>query len=361
VGIFDALTGDAGHASADNTRNTLAALWPQLVGNSSATYDSAGNLLTTGFNNARTDLGTGYGAATGAINNGATGALNFLDSGTLSALQQLTQGRTDLTANGGAFQPLSDLAGKFGAGANLYGDAVGVNGPEGAARATSAFQKGPGYDFTLDQGIGSLSRLANASGKLVGGNTNRDAINYATGLANNTYQQWLTNLSPYNQLTLSATQGAATGNAGINNNLASLDTTTAGLLDSSGRAKAGISTQQGGSLADIASRYYGGIAGLDTSQGGALAGNAIAGNQNAQGITGSLLQPWLGSFKTDADASNAASANSLNLGMNVAKLAAGAAAGGMGGNPFASGAAGGSGNGSMYPSASFLQNGMNWG
>jgi hypothetical protein len=316
MGIFDALTGDPVHAAQDSTRNYLGTLQNNLAGASNIVYPQAGNLLKDAYGNAQTNLGTGYGAATGAINQGAGSALDYLGQGNTAA-----QGT--LQANGGAYQPLTDLAGRYGQGAGLYADALGINGAGGNQRATGAFQAGPGYEFALNQGIDAVNRRANAGGMLQGGNANRSAIDYATGLANKEYGGWLDRLSGYNNLELGATQGAAAGNQA--NNLA-----IAGLQNTGGQNKAQIATGQAGNLADIARSYYGGLAGLDTAGGTAQAGNLIGGRKNIQDIGLNIAPHFTNTYQRDADADMAASKNTLGLGMSLASLAAGGL-GSMGG------------------------------
>lgn len=336
--FMDVLTGSAGHEAAQNQRNVLGTIIPNLATTGQAGFAQAGDALRTGFAGARDQLGQGYGAATGAINQGAGGALGYLDQGQQGALGQLGQARGDLTANGGAYAPLSALASQYGQGAGLYADSLGINGAGGNQRARSAFDAGPAYNWQMDQGISALARKANASGQLVGGNADRDAIDYASNLAKTSYGDWQNRLSAYNPLQLQATSGAATGNAGINSSLANLGVAGAGLLNSGGRDRAGIATGQGNSLADLANRYYGGQAGLDTAEGGALAGNAIGGAQNWQGVFQNALPQWNGTFQQDAKATNDAGTNQINLGMNLAKLGVGAAAGGAFGGMFGGGA-----------------------
>lgn len=249
-----------------------------------------------------------------------------------------------MTANGGAYAPLSDLATQFGKGSGLYADALGINGAEGNSRAVDAYHAAPGYQNTLNTGIDSLARLANASGQGFGGNTNRDAIKFAENTANGDYNNWLSNLSGYNNLQLGATSGAATGNAGVNSNVANI-------LNTGGQNKAQIATGQGANLSDLAKSYYGGLAGLDTSQGGALASNAT-GATNTINSADLNLAPQIGKTYNDAAAAQTAGSGNLwNFGLNVAKLAAGGAGG----------AAGGGGGSSFLPSSSFLSNGMSWG
>ena len=77
--------------------------------------------------------------------------------------------RTDLEGARSAFAPLSGLAQKYGAGTDLYLDALGVNGAGGKDRASAAFRTGPGYEFTLDQGLNALNRRRAAGGMLDSG------------------------------------------------------------------------------------------------------------------------------------------------------------------------------------------------
>jgi hypothetical protein len=390
--LLDALTGGPGQQAAIQQQGAIASLYPALNQSNATAHDQAQQYLTTGYNNAagnlgtgftgaRSDigsgfdaaqnaLGTGYGASTGAINAGAGGALGYLGQGTQGALGQLGQARDALTANGGAYSPLTALAGQYGQGANLYADSLGINGAQGNQNAVNAFQTGPGYEFARNQGIDAITRAANASGGL-GGNSLKDTISYGQGLANQEYGNWQNKLAPYNQLQLGATQGAAAGNQAINSGVANTYGAGANLLDSSGRAQAGVATGQGNSLSDLARQYYGGmgqlstsrgaslgsldtgqgsaLAGLDTGQGSALAGNSLDNAKGFQNITTGLLNPYLDTYKQQANAANAASKNQLDLGMNLAKLAVSAGTGmpmggGGGGGSFAGDLTGFSGN-----------------
>lgn len=331
MALFDALTGAAGHQAVANQQQTLGSIIPNLATTGQAGYAQAGDALKQGFAGARTDLGQGYDAAGNAIRTGATGALDFLNQGQQGALGQLGQARDTLTMGGGAYAPLSALADTYGKGANLYADALGINGAGGNQRAVDAFQRGPGYQAGLDTGLDAITRHANAAGGL-GGNSLRDTVKFGTDYSNQDYGNYLNRLSAYNPLQLQATQGAAAGNQANNTTLAGLDVTGANLLNSGGQNRAQISQQQGGSLSELARSYFGGLAGQDTAQGGALAGNAIGGAQNWQNVFQNALPQYNDTFKQDAKASTDASTNSLNLGMNLAKLLA-SGAGSMGGLP----------------------------
>lgn len=339
--FLDVLTGAPGHEAAQNQRNTLGAIVPNLALTGQEGYRQAGDFLRGGFNTARNDLTAGYGQSTDAIRAGATGALDYLNQGQQGALGQLGQARSDLTANGGAFAPLSDLASRYGQGSALYSDALGINGPQGNQNAVSAFQAGPGYDFALNQGIDAINRKRNAAGSLVGGNADRDAQVFGQGLANQEYGSWLNRLQGFQPLELSATQGAATGNQQNANTLANLGVAGSNLLNTGGQNRASVASGQGNSLADLANRFYGGLAGNDVASGNALAGNAIGGAQNWQGVFQNALPQFNNTFQQDAKATNDAGANQINLGMNLAKLAVGAAGGGGFGLPNFTGPAAG--------------------
>jgi len=94
---------------------------------------------------------------------------------------------------------------------NLYGDAIGLNGAEGNARATDAFHTGPGYGFALDQGTQAALRGASAAGMLNSGNTLTALTQFGQGLADQEYGSWLDRLNGVSGQGLSAAGGQAQG------------------------------------------------------------------------------------------------------------------------------------------------------
>lgn len=122
-------------------------------------------------------------------------------------------------------------------GTALYDDALGLNGADGSARATGAFQTNPGYGFQLDQGLQALDRRRSAGGSFQSGGADIDTMTYATGLADQSFGGWLDRLGDYEN-TLN------TGNAGMAgglNNLANLATGTAAQkLGHAGEVTSGI-------------------------------------------------------------------------------------------------------------------------
>lgn len=351
MSIFDIFTGAPQAQAAADTRNYITGTQTNLINSNNAARDAASAYINQGYGNADLTLAQGYGAASGAINNGASGALGYIGQGAQGALGQLGQARSDLTANGGAYQPLSDLAGRYRQGSDLYNNALGVNGAAGSTAARSAFTAAPDYQYTLNAGLDAIDRRANAAGMLAGGNTNRSAIDYATNAANQGWDSWLNRLAGQQAGELTATSGAAAGNQANNQSLAALGTTGANILNTAGQNQAGIAVGQGTSLADLAKGYYGGVANNDIGQGGSLAQTALGANNSNQAAVLNLTPGYTKTYSDAANAQTAGSGNLWNLGLNVAKLATGGAGS----------SAGGGSSSAFLPSASFLQNGMSWG
>jgi len=139
---------------------------------------------------------------------------DFLGLNKGQATQQAAQknqqllGNLDTTGTGyltdalGNSQSVMDLGQR---GAGLYADALGVNGSTGNANATAAFQHSPGYQQAVDEGTQAIMRTADARGGLGGGQVGIDLGKYVTGAANQDYNNWLSDLQPYNSLDVTGT------------------------------------------------------------------------------------------------------------------------------------------------------------
>jgi hypothetical protein len=138
-----------------------------------------------------------------AAKQGKKDAYSQLDTGTQQAVSAYQAG----------LSPYQSLFTTGQSGYNAYADATGANGPAGMARALAAFQTSPGYQFSRDQGIQSIDRNRAAQGMLASGNTDTDIADFVTGLANQEWQNYVSNLSPF----INAAQGAAGGIAGQEN------------------------------------------------------------------------------------------------------------------------------------------------
>jgi hypothetical protein len=187
-----------------------------------------------------------------------TEGMGYLDAGKTGAIDALN------TA-GGYYAPLTA---KYGAGTDLYLDSLGVNGADGNARATSAFQTNPGYDFAVNQSLDALDRRAASRGMLASGNNTIDTLNTVHGLANNEYKGWQQNLAGL----INPEMQATSGQAGVAGNIAGVYTN-----DAQNRVN--------------------------------LAGGVATGQNNAQ--------------TQGANAQMQGSANALNLGLNLARLGTG--------------------------------------
>jgi hypothetical protein len=129
-------------------------------------------------------LGLNKGKATSKAakqNMGIIDALNPVGQGYLQQATDNSQSYLDQTQKG----------------ASLYSDALGINGADGTARASSAFTSAPGYDYTLNQGLDAVMRKASAMGRVGSGNTSADLVSYATNEANKNYGSWLDRLGGY--------------------------------------------------------------------------------------------------------------------------------------------------------------------
>jgi hypothetical protein len=233
---------------------------------------------------------------------------NYLTQGK-ARLDSGYSGAKDYLSNAlSAYTPLADLASKYSSGTDMYLNALGLNGQSGADSATAAFQKGPGYDFTLNSGLDAINRRRAAGGMLDSGNADQDATKFATGLADQTYGSWLDRLSGVNQNALSATGATAAGQAGAYGSLADLENNAAmnevGLLGNatSGFASANNTEAQGkaagaknllGAGMSLASLALGGVGGGIGGIGGGM-GSALGSMGITYGSPGSRLSNLYG-------------------------------------------------------------------
>ena len=252
--------------------------------------------LNTGAGNANTALSTGYGAATNAINAGYGAGSNLLSS-------NYTQSIAPYLQNYGQAQ----------GGVNQLGNVLGLNGAAGSNSALQTLQNTPGYQFQQQQGDNSINAAAAANGTLNSGDQLLALSNYNQGLAGTTYNNYVSQLTPYLGASNVAAGGIASGYQGLGQGLAGLSTgaanTQAGLATGLGGAQAGIATGLGSATAaqqdqeaqmgwqlgtgtgnananaDLAGltasgnfwNALGGLGGMKTSGGGTVGGNAISG------------------------------------------------------------------------------------
>jgi len=202
-----------------------------------------------------------------------------------AALDQGYQRASD--AYGQAASTLGNLASSYGAGSTMYQNALGLNGTAGSDAAKSAYTTSPGYTFNMDQGLQALDRTRAVNGTLASGNADTDAMKFASGLASQDYNNWLSNLSSLDTKRDAATTAqagtyGALGSAGLQTGAtkANLAATTA-----AGIGQAGANGLMAGQQAS-ANRFGAMLGGAQLLGQGI---GALAGNGNALGNIGKNL------------------------------------------------------------------------
>jgi endosialidase-like protein len=211
-------------------------------------------------------LNAGYNQASGSINQGI-GAIN---SGYTAALQPFTQNYNQAQGGVTALQ-----------------NVLGLNGPQGNASATQALQATPGYGFQANAGNAAINAQAAATGQNASGNQALALQKQGQGLADTTYNQYVSQLEPF----LGASATAASGIGGVNTGQANALAGQYGSL-----ANLGYQTQTGignaNANADLAGlSASGNILGAIGGIGGALLGGPLGG-----ALGGSLGSMFGGSF-----------------------------------------------------------------
>lgn len=94
------------------------------------------------------------------------------------------------------------LQGRIEAGDDAIGEMRRQLGLDPGGADFSAFRESPGYQFALEEGQRAIEGTAAARGRVLSGDAVRSAVDYATGLADQTYNQY------FNRLTELAGMGA---------------------------------------------------------------------------------------------------------------------------------------------------------
>jgi hypothetical protein len=149
---------------------------------------------------------------TGAQRDAANSQIAGINAGIGDLTKSFGQGRGALQTNYAAgLQPFMQDYTQAMRGGTALGNALGLNGPEGNAAAVAAFQNNPGYQFQKQQGMDAILANQAKSGQLASGNTNLDLMKYGTGLADQSWGQYISNLQPY----LNQENQAASGIGGL--------------------------------------------------------------------------------------------------------------------------------------------------
>jgi hypothetical protein len=249
MGIFDIFSAGPGEKAAQDQQNALNAAYAQYA----ALNQQAQNQLTQQF---------GQGQA--AINQ------YFPQAG--QALQ------TNYTAG---LQPAQAAAASTQAGTDQLLRALGIAAPGGGGQPggqdMQALLAGtPGYQFALDQGTQNVMRNQAASGSLGSGGSDAALLNYGTGLANQTYNQYIQSLLPFLQQNTATTGNVLQGYGNLGNQLSNVNTGQ-GLALQQGAQNLG--TGLAGLTGNLGSAAYGTQAGIGNAQAqGDLAGQKASAN-----------------------------------------------------------------------------------
>lgn len=229
------------------------------------------NQAVTGVQGAADAANAGYGRGITALNQGYGQANQAAQQGYTQGISTLNQGYDQAR---GYQQPFySQGTGALSEMSNL----LGLGGTEAANEAISRFQTSPGYQFQMEQGVGALDRSAAARGGLYSGAQGKALTEYGQGLANQEYNNRIS------QLAGMAGMGQSAGN-----NLTSL-------AANQGQMGGQMAVNQGLTAADLAAQRGQGISSLNINQGltaggyqGALADLLLGGNsqRNAIRLTG---------------------------------------------------------------------------
>jgi Chaperone of endosialidase len=187
-------------------------------------------------------LNAGNSAATGNINSGI-GAIN--------------------TGYSAALQPFLQNYGAASAGQTQLGNVLGLNGQSGNQSALNALRNTPGYQFQQQSQDATVNAQAAASGMNASGNQLLALNKVNQGLADSTYNQYVSQLQPF----LGASNAAAGGIANVNTGQANA---TAGQYDTLAGLNYGTQTGIGNANANAD------LAGLTQSQNILGAGMNIA-------------------------------------------------------------------------------------
>lgn len=153
-------------------------------------------------------------------NNNAQAAANAQIQGLQNAQTlgtgAINQGSADLsTYFGQALSPYTTNYGQAQQGTQALLNALGLGGASGNSSALTALQNTPDYQFTLDQGAQNVLRNSAATGTTASGATLNALQAQGQGTAQQTYNNYVSQLSPF----LGASNTAASGIANVNTGL----------------------------------------------------------------------------------------------------------------------------------------------
>lgn len=146
----------------------------------------------------------------------AQAQISGLQSGNAQATGNINSGINTLNSTyGAALQPFLANNATANAGTTQLGNVLGLNGAPGDASALQTLQATPGYQFQQQSQDATVNAAAAANGTLNSGNQLLALNNVNQGLAQSTYNNYVSQLQPY----LGASNAAAGGIAGVQTGL----------------------------------------------------------------------------------------------------------------------------------------------
>jgi hypothetical protein len=283
------------------------------TGRSDLTTQSAAGLAAVEAQKAIAEQAIRSGTTSGinALDTGVAGARGDLRSEYATALEnarlQSNVARTDITDSfnraEGMFNPYQE------AGTAALQKQMALSGALGQDAFNAAYQESPQMAFLREQGMRANLAGAGATGGLGGGNVQKELARFGQGLASQGLQQQIANLSGISGQGLNAT-GSAAGiatNAGSN---------LANIAQSLGSQQLQTGTNMGGNLADISMAQGQGRMGAYTGQGSNLA-NLATGLGAQQLNTRTNLGSQLSGYNLNTGLPQASQMS--NLGVNLAQ------------------------------------------
>lgn len=237
-------------------------------------YKGANTALQQGYDQSRSDVTSGTDQARSDISSGTSQAQSYLTDALSSQLRAYQSGADNainaLNQSDSLWQPYYDNGTSA---SNMLTNALGLNGSDGNTAAQNAFTTSPGYEWQVNQSLDSATRKANATGMAASGNMQAELATIASGLANQEWSNWLSNLSSQqsvgtnaaaaltanntNKADVYSTLGELSGNA-----YSTTGTKQANLAADQGTALANLAADQGTTLGNLATNYYGDQANL---------------------------------------------------------------------------------------------------
>lgn len=328
MGLFDIFnTNNADQAAFDQTQGIQTGL-NQL----SNSFASGRDALTSNINAGAGQNSTNINAGIGALGTNVGNANSALSSNFMAGLQPYLNNYSSANAGVGQLMSALGINSPSGGGSPIAGTPTGpgpqmsgVSGPTTANTAQGTLQSAntyagpgtpgvgsgtfpsgpaqpssiqsilentPGYNFAKTQGDNSILAQNAASGKTGSGGEAMALSNYNQGLADTTYNNYISQLQPFLGAQNSAAQGVGSMygqlGTGTSQNFNNLGSGTLNALTNLGNTNLGAYTALGGGLnsnyINLGNAQYG----ANSSIGNAQANAALAGNNASANMLGAL-------------------------------------------------------------------------